>query len=403
MAHKTKILLLIKSLGLGGAERLLVDSIPYLDRDRYDYTVAYCVPWKAALAPAILAAGLPVICLAPGTPRHAISSQAVSIQAVPSQVTPARPAAAAALLPAVAARLAALQRRERYALIHADLPVAGVLGRAVGRWMRVPVAYTEHNLQERYHPLTRALNRATLPWADQVWAVSAEAAASLRRACGPRTPRLAVLPNGVPVEQVRAEAAGAAALRAELRIDPAHRVVGTLAVFRAQKRLADWVEAAGAVARRRADVTFVLVGDGPEMPAVRAAVAAQGLQERVRLTGFRADGRRYLGVMDLFLLTSEFEGMPVALLEAMALGTAVVATAVGGVGEVVEDGRNGRLTAPGAPAQAAAAVCDLLADAAQRRRLGEAAAVTVDTHHHIRLRVAALEAGYAWLTKGRQA
>jgi glycosyltransferase involved in cell wall biosynthesis len=390
--HKTKILLLIKSLGLGGAERLLVDSIPYLDQERFTYGVAFWLPWKTTLVPAIAAAGLPVYCLAPG-PAPAPDAL--------RQVTPAHSVSAAALMLPAAARLAALQRREHYALIHADLPAAGVMARAVGRWLRVPVAYTEHNLQERYHPLTRALNRTTLPWTDQVWAVSAETAASLRRACGPRAPRLEVLPNGVPVEQVRAEAVGAAALRVELGIDPAHSVVGTVAVFRAQKRLVDWIEVAGRVARCRADVTFVLVGDGPEMANVAAAIAAHGLQDRVRLTGFRPDGRRYLGLMDVYLLTSEFEGMPIALLEAMALGKAVVATAVGGVGEVIEDGVNGRLTRTGACEQTAALVCELLTDPAQRLRLGQAAAATIDARYHIRRRVAALEAGYARLAAGK--
>ncbi|MCC6169422.1 MAG: glycosyltransferase [Caldilineaceae bacterium] len=395
MAQKTKILLLIKSLGLGGAERLLVDSIPYWDRDRYDYAVAYLVPWKSTLAPAILAAGVPLYCLAPGRPAIAPAS--------PMGMTPARSGPAAALLPLAAARLARLQRRERFALIHADLPVAGVVARSVGRAQAMPVAYTEHNVQERYHPITRALNRATLPWTDQVWAVSAEVAASLRRACGTRTPCLDVLPNGIPVEQLAAEAAVASGLRAELAIDPSHAVVGTLAVFRPQKRLLDWVEVAARVAARRQDVTFVLVGDGPEMPAIQARVAARGLQDRVRLPGFRADGRRYLAVMDLFLMTSEFEGMPVALLEAMGLGKAVVASAVGGVGEVVHDGVNGRLTRSGACEQSAAILCDLLAQPAERRRLGEAAAATIAAGYHIRRRVAAIEAGYARLTAGRSA
>jgi glycosyltransferase involved in cell wall biosynthesis len=400
---KAKILLLIKSLGLGGAERLLVDSLPYLDQKRFAYEVAYLVPWKATLVPQIEAAGLPVTCLGQGsildfgfpisdsvTKQSKIQNPKSKIQTV----TAPRSLQAALATPLAYGRLYRWQQRQRFDLIHADMPVAGILARLVGRQLGVPVVYTEHNLLERYHPLTRWLHNATFGWQQQVITVSDEVQASIQRAGGDKKTTVRTLFNGVPVEQVRQEATDLDALRAEFAIPMDHQVVGSVAVFRTQKRLTDWLAVAAQVARQQPKVTFLLVGDGPEMGVVRAKVAELGLQERVRLPGFRADGRRCIGLMDLYLMTSHFEGLPIALLEAMTLAKPVVATAVGGIPEVITAGVEGQLAPTGAVAQLAQQVLALLADPVQRQRMGQQGAAKVEAHYHIKQRVTAIEAIY---------
>jgi glycosyltransferase involved in cell wall biosynthesis len=284
-----------------------------------------------------------------------------------------------------------LQRARGYDLIQADLPLAGVLARAVGRRQGVPVVYTEHNLQERYHPLTGWLNARTYGWNEAVVAVSEEVAASVARHGLDGRTRLVTVPNGVPVEAVRAEAGNVDGLRAELGIPADHQVVGTVAVLRRQKRLADWLAVAARAAAEREDVTFLLVGDGPEAEALRARARTLGLGERLRMPGFRPDGRRLLGLMDLYLMTSDYEGLPVALLEAMALGVPAVATAVGGIPAVMEEGQDGFLTPVGAVDELARRTVDLLDDLALSRRMGEAAARKIEEGYHIRQRVRRLE------------
>lgn len=389
-----KILILIKGLGLGGAERLVVDSLAYRDRARYAYHVAYLTPWKDALVPAIRAADVPVYSLGSGRNGG---------QAGTSAVTPPRSLRSALQLPLALRRLAALQRRERFDLIHADLPVAGLLARIVGKRYGVPVVYTEHNLQEHYHPATRWANRATYRWNDAVLAVSDEVAASIRRNGMAERTRLVMLRNGVPVEAIRAEATGLEELRQELNLPPGRPVVGSVAVFRKQKRLGDWLATAKRVAAQRPDVLFLLVGDGPEMPTVAAQVAALGLEECVRLPGLRADGRRCMGLMDVYLMTSEYEGLPMALLEAMALGKPVVATAVGGIPEAVESGKSGWLAQAGATGELARAVLALLDDMPGRLAMGNVAGQTVEQRFHLRQRVAAIEELYASLLGKRKA
>jgi glycosyltransferase involved in cell wall biosynthesis len=298
------------------------------------------------------------------------------------------------VLPRAVRQLGQLQKRHQFDLIHAHLPMAGFLARIAGRWYGLPVVYTEHNLQERYHPLTRWFNRMTYGWNRQALAVSEEVTASIGRFGLNRKSQVITLPNGVAVEQVRAEARDLNGLRAELGIPHEHLVVGTVAVFRRQKRLLDWLEAAARIAAQRADVTFLLVGHGPEEASLKARVQALGLAGRVRLPGFRPDGRRLLALMDVYLMSSEFEGLPIALLEAMALGKPVVATAVGGIPEVVQPGQEGFLTPVGAIDELAAFTIQLLAEPERRRQMGQQGAGKVAENFHWQDRVRAMERLY---------
>ncbi|NJN52413.1 MAG: glycosyltransferase family 4 protein [Gammaproteobacteria bacterium] len=301
---------------------------------------------------------------------------------------------AAFLLPIAHRQLALLHKEQHFDLVHADLPTSGFLARFLGRRSHLPVLYTEHNLQERYHPATRLTNRLTYGWNDQVFAVSDEVAASIHRNGLAKTTPVTVLLNGVPVEQVRAEAGNLDGLRAELALPTGRPVVGSVAVFRRQKRLVDWVETAAKIAEKREDALFLLAGDGPEMAAVRARVDELGLGKRFRLPGFREDGRRLLGLMDVYVMSSEHEGLPITLLEAMALGKPVVSTRVGGVPEVVQDGVHGFLTPIGATDALAESVLRLLADPTLAKAMGEAGAAHVEDAFHLRRRVVAIESVY---------
>jgi len=384
---RAKVLVLIKSLGLGGAERLLVDSLPFLNRSRFEYHVGYLLPWKRFLVPEIENAGIPVHCLG-GAP--------VTNPDVPGS---ARSLAAVTVLPFALRRLLELQRRERFDVIQADLPVAGILARLAGRWSTVPVVYTEHNLQERYSSLTRWANAATYSWNRRVLAVSEEVTASINRSGLRGRAHVITLPNGIPIEQVRAEGALQNGVRAELEIPEHHLVVGTVAVLRPQKRLADWLLVAQRVAAHRPDVTFLLVGGGPLESAIRVQIDALGLTHRVRMPGFRADGRRLLGAMDVYLITSEFEGLPIALLEAMTLGKPIVSTDVGGIPEVLDSGVSGLLTPVGAIDELGKRVIELIDNAPMRSRMGAAAAARVESGFHLKHRVEAIENLYDEILK----
>ena len=151
-------------------------------------------------------------------------------------------------------------------------------------------------------------------------------------------------------------------------------MVGTVANLRPVKGYPDLLAAAARVIEVLPDTRFVAVGQGPQEAEIRALHARLGLGERVKLLGYRRDAVRVIGACDVFCLASRHEGLPVALMEALALGLPVVATGVGGVTEVVDDGVEGLLVAPGRPDLLAAALLEVLGDADRRHHLAEAAA-----------------------------
>lgn len=373
---RPRILLLIKGLGLGGAERLLTDALPYLDRTRFAYEFAYILPWKDHLVSQIEQAGFPVHCLAPQKASGVGRLQEIR------------------LLSSVPEQLWRLQNERKFDLFHAHLAVPGILARIVGSFKRIPVVYTEHNMLENAHLFTRWVNSITYGLNDRVLAVSAEVDASIRRYGLHAKSQVDVLLNGVAVENVKQEATRSAGLRKELNIPPDHLVVGTVAVFRRQKRLHDWLKVASQIASEREDVTFLLAGDGPEAPLLHAQRQALGLCERVRMPGFRPDGRAILNLLDVYLMTSDYEGLPIALLEAMALGKPVVATGVGGIPEAVEHEREGFLAAVGAVDELAHYTTQLLGDRQLRQQMGQFAERTVMERFSLKDRVAFTEKLY---------
>jgi glycosyltransferase involved in cell wall biosynthesis len=346
---RRRVFHLIKGLGRGGAEVLLEQALRFGDARRFEYAFGYFLPWKDAMVDPLRRLGAEVVCF-----------EARGDLAILRSV----------------GRVAEHLRRWRADLLHCHLPLSGVVGRWAGRRAGVPVVYTEHNVQERYRLLTRRLNMSTWRLQERVIAVSGEVAASIALRMDSSTP-VVVVPNGVDVERFDPDSVDAGAVRRELGIPAEAPVVGTVAVFRAQKRLHDWLAVAQAVLARHPDARFLLVGDGPLRGELRDAAAARGLDHAVVFPGLRDDVRGYLAAIDVYLMTSIYEGLPVALLEAMAMRRPVVATPVGGIPEVVRDGESGRLVGVGDVAAAAAATLDLLGDRQRAAGLGAAARRTI--------------------------
>jgi len=157
-------------------------------------------------------------------------------------------------------------------------------------------------------------------------------------------------------------------------------LICTVARLTPQKGLFDLIEAAARVVRRSQRVRFVIVGDGELREAITHRIGAAGLQHQVLLAGSRPldEVAAWLGVADLFVLSSRLEGLPLALLEAMAAGCPVVATDVGGVAEVLGDVSAGLLVPPARPAELAEAINQLVGDPQRRRHMATAARARVE-------------------------
>ena len=186
-----------------------------------------------------------------------------------------------------------------------------------------------------------------------------------------RPDRFEVVPLGLDLERFL----GAEPLRGQLRSElglHAGPLVGIVARLVPIKAHEVFLEAARAIADASPAARFVVVGDGERRAALEALARRLGLGDRVSFLGWRADLDRIYADLDVVVLCSRNEGSPVSLIEAMAAGRPVVATAVGGVPDLVEDGVTGRLIPPDDGAALGRAVLEVLADPDRARALGEA-------------------------------
>jgi L-malate glycosyltransferase len=344
--RQVKVLWLVKGLGPGGAEHLMVAAAAVHDRDRFRFDVEYLLPWKDALVPALSALGVRTHCLDVRDERDL----------------------------RWAARLRARLLRDPVDILHAQSPypagIARLVVRSLPKSARPRLVYTVHNTFPSFSAPTRILNGITYPLDDADLAVSAE----VHETIWPRLrSRTEVVVHGVLLDEVRAQLAHKDEVRAELGIGATEKVAGTIANFRRQKDYPNLLAAARRLLDRGWDGRIVAVGQGPLEHEVRTLHQELRLGDRVLLLGHRPDAVRVLAACDLFTMASDNEGLPVALMEALALGLPVACTAVGGIPEAVTDGVEGLLVPPKDPAGLADAIEAITADDDRRAEMAAAA------------------------------
>jgi len=278
--------------------------------------------------------------------------------------SPVSPRNAAAVL-----RVRRLVRRLGIDVVHGHSSMGGVVARLAAAGTPARRVYTPNGIASGRVPtaVERSLGRGT----DRFVAVStseAEAATTLGFVAADR---LVVIPNGIDPTPPPPRA-----LRPLVGVPAGVPLVGSMGRLVPQKAPEILLDAWARVAETDPDVRFVLIGDGsPEAGAtVDAALARPPLAGRAHRLPFLADAAAHLGDLDLFVLTSRFEGGPYSPLEAMRAGVAVVLTDVVGNRDAVEDGRSGRLVPPDDPAAVAAAILDLLGDEPRRSDLASGGA-----------------------------
>lgn len=349
-----RVLWVIKGLGPGGAETLLAAAARAHDRQRFQIECAFCLPYKDHLVGALEAAGVRTHCV---TSKASGAGWAVG--------------------------LTKLIRNGEWDVVHVHSPLPGSVARMAVRSMRGrrphPVS-TEHNAWGTFSTPTRWVNRLTARWDEATFAVSDEARESMR---GHSASSAVTLTHGIDVAHARS-LAGREAVRAELGIGADELVIGTVANFRVQKDYPNLLRAARLIVDADVAARFVVVGQGPLEAETRALTTELQLDEHVVFTGFRADAVRVMSAFDVFTLASSWEGLPVALMEALALGLPVVATEVGGVAEAMHDGVDALLVPPSDPEALANGWQRLVTDTAERHRLASAAAVRADEFDVVR-------------------
>ncbi len=342
-----RVLWLIKGLGPGGAEQLLVNQAKVRNTQRFEVEAAYLVPWKHHLTAELAESGVAATCLE-GAREWDLRW---------------------------AWRLRRRLRDAPVDVIHNHSPYVAAVTRVVVRTLpkerRPALVYTEHNRWPRHARATRLLNRLTFGLDDAQLSVSDDVRDTI-------PPNLAeaveTLVHGVVLDDVRRAAAARPQMRAELGIGDDEVVVGIVANYRREKAYGDWL----AAARRAIDTSpvplrFVSVGQGPLEEEMRARHAELRLGDRVQLLGYRDDAVRVMSAFDLFTLASLHEGLPVSLMDALALGLPVVATRVGGIPQAVTDGVEAVLVPPQQPDLLAEAIVSVASDPERRKEMSEAA------------------------------
>ena len=279
-------------------------------------------------------------------------------------------------------QLVLLMRRGRYDLVHAHSSKAGILARLAARIAGVrSVVYTPHGFyflnqppgrkRDFYLRMERMGGRVT----DRLIALSkTELAEAVDNGILPAD-RVALIENGIEIPSER-EPHDVARLRSDLAPGATY-VVGTVARITAQKGPFDFVRMVAALVRRIPDVHVLWCGDGELRNEVESLARELKVDTHLHLLGYRTDVLDVMAAMDIFVLTSHWEGLPYTVLDAMALGKAVVATAAVGTRDVVVDGRTGLLTPVGDPESAALAIARLLLASEEARAMGAAGRETV--------------------------
>jgi glycosyltransferase involved in cell wall biosynthesis len=308
-----KVLYGIGGLGTGGAERQLL----YLAEgiaERADVTIVSLSPTLVDLLPAFS-----------------------SLRGVRVVVCAKRSRFDLALVP----RLVRLLRRERPVIVHSFLRTANYWVRLAAVLARVPIRIaSERNIEVERGVIANTFDRLLALVSDRI-VVNAEAIRDrLIQVERISAARIDVIPNGVPSSGAIG-VADVTTSRREVGCGQVSHLIGFVGRLVPQKNPRLFLEMAHVLLKAHRKCGFVIVGDGPMREDLQAEVDAAGLHDAVRFLGMRSDVPRILGLIDVLVLTSDWEGLPNVVLEAQAAGVPVVATSVGGVPELIDDGVNG--------------------------------------------------------------
>jgi glycosyltransferase involved in cell wall biosynthesis len=275
-------------------------------------------------------------------------------------------------------RLAQFMRQHKIQIVHTHSSKAGLLGRLAARWAGVPLVFhTVHGwpFHEYQQPWLRklyvVLERLAARWTTGLIAVSqATREKGLQHGIGRAEQYTVIFPGSDLSAFKPGTLAERKTIRAELGLPVQAPVVGMVACFKPQKAPLDFIQAAGLLHQTLPEVKFVLVGDGPLRNRIEAEIAARGLRETVILLGWRNDIARIMRALDVFSLSSLWEGLPCVFAQALASGLPVVATRVEGAPEIIQENKTGCLVAPGKPGEMAERLKTLLQNPGLMKRMG---------------------------------
>lgn len=336
---KINMLQLVNGFAIGGGEMKVLELVQRLDKDRYNITVCSVGqggPLEAEFRKA--------------APRVEIFEKRFSFDI------------------SLVKKVAQLMREQQIDLVQTTLFYADVIGAYAAALVKVPVVISWEAVTGPFRWYHSWAYHLAMQKIDRVVAVSEDIRQRVIRERKLSPEKVVTIHYGVDLRRFAPQEPRLQ--RAAIGLSHDHLVLGTVARFDHPKGHKYLIAAAPAIVQRFPNARFVLVGDGPLRQQVEQQIDALGVRDHFVLLGFRRDITQLLGLFDLFVLPSLSEGLPNAVLEAMACSNPVVATAVNGVIEVVEHEKTGLLIPPADPERLAAAVIELLSSPDRLKQMG---------------------------------
>lgn len=359
MKSKIKILFVITSTGVGGAEKIVYYTITGLDRTRYDLLMC-SLKEKGEIAADLEHEGIKVSCLKMSD-GDTLRGWWDSFGAL--------------------FRLSVYCRRLKPTIVHSLLFRANMIARLAGFLARVPIVISSVRVMGGEKKYYYTLEKVTSFMVDRYITVSESVKDHLVQMANIPAKKITTIYNGVALNDRCGYPHGAQQLPCGLE---AHdRLLLTVGRLHKQKGYDFLIQAFATVRKECSTVKLLIVGEGEEENNLKNLAKSLDLTDQIIFTGLFLDSGKIFPLAELFILPSLWEGMPNAVLEAMAAGKPVVATEVGGVPELVLHGETGLLVPPRDPDALARAILDLCTDPVRARTMGEAGRVRVQEHFSI--------------------
>ncbi|MEK6791916.1 MAG: glycosyltransferase family 4 protein [Deltaproteobacteria bacterium] len=382
-----KIAYIATPVDFGGAEKVSLNFFRNVDRKRFDISAILLVrPWE---------------------PDNAfveeIKKARFEIHKVPVAARPSSEGSDFLRVPRCFKLIHSILKRGSFDLVHTHGYFADIVGIPTAKKLSLPVISTCHGFIQQGGKLKlyNRLDLLALKLAHRIIAVSEALKLELTQ-CGIKERRIVVIPNAVLAgPQATPSKEERTLKRRSIACNDDAFLIGYAGRLSPEKGVSYLIEAASMTISNGANLRLVIIGDGPEKGGLMKLAASKGIEDRVTFTGFQSDVESWLCCMDAFVLPSLTEGTPMALLEAMASGLPCVASAVGGVPQVIENWKNGVLVPPGKPEEIAGALMKIYKDTSLRKSLSVEAVSTINAKYNIKDWTERIEAEYLELGKAR--
>ncbi len=388
-----KVLVIIPSLEVGGAEMDLLRVLPRIDRSRFRVDV-WTFQYRGELADRMSAAGIRVIDPAPWGPDPSLAGSPQGSGAAFGRI-----GALVRLLRNVAAG-ARLLRAQNYDIIHSVLPssyLIAVLARTVALRGRVLMSRLSQNWYQADHPLFGIIERQILHRTAAAAIGNAKMIVDELRAEGIDEHKLSLVRNGLDIEQFDRSLADRNSARKQLLLPPEAFVLSAVANLHRYKGYDDLMAALASAVPRLPEEWYLLVAGSDRegnLERLRQAARLKGLENNVRFLGPRSDVPLILSAADVHVTASHSEGLPNNVIEAMFARLPVIGTAVGGIPELVEDGKTGLLVAAEDSEGLAHAIVELAIEPRKRIAMGRLGRAVAERRFDVERTVIELSAIY---------